>query len=150
MSSFHIPQASLYGIKELDDQHQDMVNIVESLTDYIDSDNLKEVNKLFEGLVKMLSIHFRDEEKLMKDVGYPDVGSHSAHHQDLLLEAKKIQATVIGRGSLTKHDIDSSVDKILRHMFLSDGPFNTFLHQIGKVSYCPPKNDPRFNDSTRF
>jgi len=148
MKSFNIPQASLYGIKKLDEQHQEMINIVESLSEYIDSDNLAEVNKLFVSLQKMLVTHFNDEEQLMKDVGYPDVGSHSLHHQELLSVAKKIHSIVMGRGVLTSHDVDNSVDKIIRHMFLSDGPFNTHLHQIGKVSYRSPVLDPRYTHET--
>jgi len=133
MGTFSIPEVSLYRIKFLDDQHQELIDLVESLNVFVDTENCFEVEKIFGKLRDLLIRHFSDEEALMKETEFPDVAQHSVHHQELLVETERILTIILGRGSLTNHDIDECVNKVLRHMFLSDGPFNTHLHSIGYV-----------------
>lgn len=130
MKKFLIPASSLYGISHLDDQHQGLFDIVGLLSSHVDTASLTEVEKLFTNFQIQLQQHFNDEESMMKEVSYPEVGSHSYHHGGLLKTAQKIIDEVKTRDKLIEDDIHEIVDKILRHMLVEDGLFNTHLRCI--------------------
>jgi len=133
MKRYKIPNEVLYGIKELDDQHQELVDTVRSLDAHVGSDDIATIEKIFDHLEKLMIKHFSDEESIMKETEFPDVAAHSVHHKKLLEEARQIFSIAVSRGTLSEHDINESIDKILRHLLLADAPFNTHLRQTQHV-----------------
>jgi len=129
MKAFKLSAEIQYGITELDGQHQELIDLIGSLNRYVESPNLSEIEKIFDRLQELMIIHFSDEEMAMKRTEYPDVADHGVQHQNLLKEARNIFEIVKSRGKLSDYDINESLDKIVRHMLLSDGPFKAHLRR---------------------
>jgi len=130
MNFFQIPTHCKLGVKNLDDQHHELVKIVASLNDHLGPDSLPQVLEIFARFREFMVDHLAEEEALMEETGFPDVAAHSLHHQQLLQETDSIIAIVRDRNRLIKHDINECLDKVVRHMLAADAPFNTHLHQI--------------------
>ncbi|NQW02355.1 MAG: hemerythrin family protein [Rhodospirillales bacterium] len=127
MKAYSLPEGSLYRITQLDKQHQELIDIVQSLHGLSESNELPEIVRIFESFLNKLAIHFTDEERMMKDTAYPDAESHRAHHQDMLKDAQSTFNIVKDKGKLLERNAIDSIDKLIRHMLLSDGPFVTHL-----------------------
>lgn len=130
MSRFTIPSRCEFGVQNLDDQHHQLIEIINSLGDYLDTNDFKSLTHTFTDFRQLLVAHFGDEEALMAETDFPGTAEHIYHHKDLLHETDRLFGEILKRGRLIKFDIDECVDKILRHMLACDGPFNTHLHKI--------------------
>ncbi|OCL28099.1 chemotaxis protein [Orenia metallireducens] len=76
------------GIEAIDKQHKQLFNIV---NDLISANKLnkgkKEIGKVLNFLADYTVKHFKDEEKLQQDSGYPDYESHKELHDKFLEDA---------------------------------------------------------------
>lgn len=68
------------GNEEIDSQHRTMFNLLHSLPDKVTPEILED----FLGfLFRHMSEHFKCEEKIMADVGYPKLAHHKRLHDKL-------------------------------------------------------------------
>ena len=132
MKRLKIPKSSLYGHRLLDAQHQGLFDILEMLSTHVDQNVWSEINTLFDSFLELLITHCRDEEKVMTVTGYPCIVAHSHHHIELAKLTRELIHSVRSDGRLTDVHIHKFADKILRHMLVADGDFNTFLYQTTK------------------
>jgi len=73
------------GIPEIDDQHQRLVELVNSFSDAASRGRgNREVRTLLEALHAYTVEHFAAEEAYMAAIGYPDLDHHRALHEQLL------------------------------------------------------------------
>jgi hemerythrin len=128
------------NVKELDEQHRRIAELVNSMNDRIkahdDSEGLLEG---FAELIKFTKGHFAAEEALMKELGYPDFKKHKKEHKELinlLLDIKKR----FRRETKSFADFDYDVAKdwlvihgdwFSVHIIHSDKSFGTFLNKKG-------------------
>jgi len=140
MKTYKVPDVSLFGIKKLDDQHQELFDILDGFNAIGDPGSTAEIDRLFERLQGLLVRHFADQEQLIAETGYSKLREHRGHHRKLLEEVATIRQRVADRGRILVYDTHQSLDKVLRHMLISDGSFNSYLKAIG---YSEPKvRDP--------
>jgi len=140
MKNYKVPDVSLFGVKKLDDQHQELFDILDGFNAIGDPGSTAEIDRLFGRLHDLLVRHFADEEQLMAETGYSKLREHCVHHRKLLQEVAAIRQRVADRGRIMVSDTHQSIDKVLRHMLIWDGPFNSHLKAIG---YCEPSGrDP--------
>lgn len=72
------------GIKQIDDQHKRLVKLTNNLMSAIQSGVADDLLVGFcMELVEYTEFHFRDEEMLMREVGYPHIDEHSTAHRTL-------------------------------------------------------------------
>ncbi len=75
------------GIAEVDDQHKTLFNAVNDLHDGLMGGKGKEaIQKTLDFLVDYTVKHFSDEEKFMKQQGFPGLSAHHTEHTMLLDE----------------------------------------------------------------
>lgn len=74
----------LVGIEAIDDQHRQLFDIMEKVRGLIptDSDN-PEVGGLLKEMITLTQAHFRDEERLMEEMRFPDRERHKRLHRDI-------------------------------------------------------------------
>lgn len=79
------------GIKEIDRQHRKLVDMISQLQDSL-SDGLvnKEMGNVLKGLVDYTRSHFRDEEALMQQIGFAEIATHKAIHEQLIAQIRDI------------------------------------------------------------
>jgi len=96
-SYFQWSEKFVLGLEEIDEQHQQLAEVFnrllslkQSLTRNPKSDNVNQepltdcLNLLYSDLER----HFRSEEKLMREVDYPDYQDHALAHLMILAEMK--------------------------------------------------------------
>jgi hemerythrin len=73
------------GIQTIDDQHQELVNILNQLFEAV---SRREGNKVIAGILDALidytQTHFALEERLMREAHYADIDSHMLVHKKLI------------------------------------------------------------------
>ncbi len=80
-------------VKELDEQHQRLINLINDLIDCLNSSSAND--KYVKDLVKDLKVdeaqHFATEEKYFVKFSYPEAELHTAKHRQFLEACEKIE-----------------------------------------------------------
>jgi diguanylate cyclase (GGDEF)-like protein/hemerythrin-like metal-binding protein/PAS domain S-box-containing protein len=77
----------LIGVSLLDEQHTELVRLVNNLNRLTKQDNkTEEIKALFVELVAYAEMHFDTEHELMRQYEYPDTAGHDKQHDELLRE----------------------------------------------------------------
>ncbi len=74
-----------FGIKEIDDQHKHIVELVNSFSK-MDKTNFSrdDILDFFDEIISYTHVHFSAEEKIFNEAGYPEAEEHIKEHQILL------------------------------------------------------------------
>ena len=76
------------GVAEIDQQHQELIGLLNRLTDAVrNNEPRKDVYRLMDDVIAYSSLHFATEEMLMAEFGYPEIDAHKKKHQLLIHEA---------------------------------------------------------------
>ena len=117
------------GNAELDEQHMELVSIVNSLLERVLAEGeALDLNSRFNDVYHVVEKHFNDEEAVLRSSGYPEVDEHAARHKELLQKC----------AGLLKQDAETPVssvqmlqciinDLVLNHMVKEDGKYFAFL-----------------------
>jgi hemerythrin len=72
------------GCQELDDQHQQVLGIINDLYGALQGGREREeIKGLLDRLVQYTEGHFQREEELMEERGYPDAAQHRTVHEQM-------------------------------------------------------------------
>jgi hemerythrin len=78
-------------VKQFDDQHKKLISMVNELHDSMKIGKGKEIlGKILTGLVQYTELHFRNEEQLMKQHGYPGYENHKKEHNMLVVQVSDL------------------------------------------------------------
>jgi len=125
-----IDSARLLGIPEIDLQHIELSNIINSLNDAVKNNaSLQETTHLLDKLISYTRFHFDTEEHLMDRYGYLESAVHKQIHQRLLGEANFLREKFLQGGELLV--LQSIKDWLLPHIIEMDKPMADFLIQHG-------------------
>jgi hemerythrin len=122
------------GVTEIDDQHKELIKMLNKLNTAIHGGWGKETRReVINQLVEYTRVHFTTEESVMSIAGYPDVEAHKKKHHDLILKVKdyvskyeknpdasSYDLLFFLKQWLTEHIIKS--DKALGDYLLANGP----------------------------
>lgn len=117
------------GIHEIDEQHKNLVALVNGLFESISQgEDAEMVHQVVDELVEYIWVHFQTEEKLLKDAGYPEYRSHQHGHKLLVRDVVKLQQR------LAEGDVQISVEVgeflknwVIGHIMVSDQRYGPFL-----------------------
>ena len=83
------------GVKELDEQHQNMLNIINTLLigqkDEYDAIKLSET---ISSLIHHAYIHFATEERYLVQTNYPDIKTHVLEHVGFIMKTLELSLKV--------------------------------------------------------
>lgn len=118
-------------IPQIDQQHRELVNMINTLYDSIKEGRSAEaVGLTLNRLLQYVEVHFDTEERAMQDINYPDFEDHQYTHEYLrekVLELKKEQLQ--GREIATFELLNFLVDWLKNHIANVDMAFGQYLHQ---------------------
>ena len=121
------------NIKEIDEQHQKLVGLLNCLADAMESGQGSQVveKTLFE-MIDYAVVHFESEESLFDNFDYPKSSQHKAEHQEFVAKTKELKRS-FQKGSIT---ITSEVlsflgDWVRNHIRVSDQGYSRFLNNRG-------------------
>ncbi len=79
------------GIKELDDQHKHMIDLVNSFSSLgIKSVSRNDLLDVFNDIISYAHVHFISEENFLKKISYPEAEKHIKEHQKILKKINDI------------------------------------------------------------
>jgi len=78
------------GYPPIDDDHRNMVEVCNQLARALNGDQITEAIVLTRRFIEVSRVHFEREERLMADIGYPDIEPHAAYHGRLLTTAESL------------------------------------------------------------
>jgi len=79
------------GIDEVDDEHKDLIDVINRLHDLLLADDAKlTVPAFFDRLLKGVTAHFALEERIMGESDYPELEAHRQDHDRLLDEIRDL------------------------------------------------------------
>jgi hemerythrin-like metal-binding protein len=121
--------AHLTGVKIIDDQHRQIVQMVNDLNRSLEEGrDDAELKHLFAALLTFTADHFATEEKLMERFGYPQEDDHRKQHATLVHELQVI-ATEFNQGAELSL-LQSIKDWLLGHIQNADKPLGTYLTSL--------------------
>ncbi|PLX70165.1 MAG: hypothetical protein C0602_06700 [Denitrovibrio sp.] len=129
-----LPSELVTGNDEIDDQHQKLLETVESILSELDTgENYEEVKRLLDFLVAYIDEHFEEEESVMLKNRYPEFAQHKSEHD---LFKMRIRTLHMSR-QVTNHNHDILVLTvkeakrwIIQHVMKSDIKLARYLKGI--------------------
>jgi diguanylate cyclase (GGDEF)-like protein/PAS domain S-box-containing protein/hemerythrin-like metal-binding protein len=120
----------LVGVKEIDEQHRDLAQLVNRLNDALKRDESQEsILQMFDDLVAATAQHFDTESRYMKEQQYPERERHETEHARLVNEVTHFKAQFSqGRELLV---LQLMKDWLLHHIVHSDKRLGDYLVQHG-------------------
>jgi hemerythrin-like metal-binding protein len=102
------------GISIIDEQHRGIVSAINSLHYFIGKGSGDEVlHPILKFLEQYIIIHFKTEEGLMSEAGYPDLRQHILMHEELSKKTEKFSR------ELTQNNDTDAVLRFLREWWLT-------------------------------
>lgn len=118
------------GVAKIDTQHKELVDRLNAVTSMgAKSASKEETQKTLDLLGEYIVKHFRDEEALQKQSGYPKYDWHKAQHQLYIAEFQKLKNEFVANGSSPRFTMDLSnsiIVWIVRHIKSVDVEFGEF------------------------
>lgn len=121
------------GIKQFDEEHKVLFDIIQQLGRSIVNVNSKE--KLEEVLLRIVdyaTTHFASEERLMKEHGYPNLDEHLAEHEVFTKVIDDFQDQLEkGRSTLSTEVFKTLIKWLNDHFKNADAKYALFLNSKG-------------------
>lgn len=120
-------------VKQFDDQHKKLIEMVNELHDSMKVGKGKEtLEKILKGLVQYTEQHFSSEERLMKLHGYTGYENHKKEHNQLVMQVLDIQKKYQeGTTMLTQSVMNFLRDWLQKHIQGDDKNYGPFLNSKG-------------------
>ncbi len=126
------------GIEKIDNQHKQLIEIINRL--YYSRGNRPHavLGETIQELIEYTKTHFTDEERLMRENGYPDYQAHKKRHEAFIEEVKKFhnEYQKVDDDLLEDYSLVTDVLFFLKtwlcgHILVIDKEYSPFLNKKG-------------------
>ena len=133
MPSFQWEPKYSVNVAIVDEQHKKIIELLNRLSDAIDTEKMKEVlGPIAEEIVAYSNYHFITEEFFMTTHHYPDYKSHKKEHDEFRAQALRLQESVKEKGSAVGPEVVKLLtDWLGHHIMFVDKRFGPFLNSKG-------------------
>jgi len=123
------------NIKQFDDQHRKLVELINMLHDAMSmGKGIQVMRKVLDELVAYTTTHFADEEKVMQEHNYPGYLAHKMEHERLTFKVLEIQSKFQDRQiTLTLGVMKFLQDWLVNHIQGTDQKYTAYLNKRGVV-----------------
>jgi hemerythrin len=121
------------GIEEIDDQHKELVALVNEMHRAIHERHGSEaVHGILERLADYTRIHFAVEESLMRILHYPDYEAHREQHRELINHMRELREKVAtGKTAIGFELMHFLKVWLTRHIMASDKEYGAYFIGMG-------------------
>jgi len=121
------------NIKEIDDQHKKLVEMINELHEAMVQKKAKEVlGGVLSKLVSYAATHFANEERLMQGNGYPEFAGHKEKHEKMTAKVIALQKDwQAGKAALGIEVSQFLRDWLDKHILGTDKKYAPFLNSKG-------------------
>lgn len=107
------------GVVEIDEQHRELVKMVNRLNGAIkNKEGDQVIRQLYDEVIKYTHFHFETEHRLMERSAYPDMAAHDLEHETLMHEVRHFKTRLTQGAELLA--LQSVKDWLLNHIHFSD------------------------------
>ncbi|AAR33734.1 bacteriohemerythrin [Geobacter sulfurreducens] len=120
-------------VKQFDDQHKKLVDMVNQLFDAMKAGKGNQVmGDILKSLIQYTQTHFAAEERIMKQYGYPDFEAHKKEHNALVMQVLDLQKQFQeGKAVLTQNVMTFLRDWLSKHIQGDDKKYGVYLNGKG-------------------
>jgi hemerythrin len=122
------------GVKLIDDQHKELVNLVNEMFNHVTGNQIQERNyfdRVIQEAVKYVRIHFATEEKIMIATKFSGYNDHKKAHESFVLAvAKNIKDYQDGKRLTLSSFTKFLKDWILSHIAVMDKQYFEYFSKI--------------------
>ncbi|MDH5637375.1 MAG: bacteriohemerythrin [Nitrospinota bacterium] len=119
------------GIEKFDAQHKNFFRILEQLAQDADKGG-DAVCQAIDGLLTYVTNHFREEEELMRSLGYPGYEDHVKEHGKMMEKTQELYSDMdAGRPDSVENMQLVLIDWILEHIGKIDQQYVSFFQEKG-------------------
>ena len=122
-------------VMEIDNQHRELVRILNELHDAMKNGKAKNVlNDILSRLIGYTKSHFKTEERLFTLHKYPDTESHKAEHDDFIKKVGEFKEKFdSGSVSLSVEVIRFLSSWVQNHITVTDKKYSQFFNSKGII-----------------
>ena len=130
---FHWSDDFSIGIKEIDEQHKELVRLLNALNVAIHKHRGSAAcRKILDSLADYTKIHFTVEESLMRVSGFPGFEAHRRDHEDLISQVATLQEKLdAGQAKITFELLHFLKQWLLHHIVGDDKRFGGYFLAVG-------------------
>ncbi len=115
------------GITLIDEQHKKLVEMLSELNTTHEPIN-EMTGKVIKEMVEYVKVHFKDEEAIMKRIGFTEYHSHKKLHQNLVNEIAAILVDLKNGKEITNFELRSFLERwLIDHILIEDRRIGLFL-----------------------
>jgi methyl-accepting chemotaxis protein len=138
VSTFKIQAAAMdwlreysVSVPEMDDQHKRIISMINDLNQAIGSEKGRTaLQDALNGLVAYTEEHFRSEEKLLRDAGYPEFNLHKPLHEAFVAKAVAFRGeSESGKAMVGTEIIIFLKDWLVNHIMLQDKKYGPWVNK---------------------
>jgi hemerythrin-like metal-binding protein len=121
--------ALMVGYQTIDEQHQELVALVNELHDVLSAGNDRaRIGDVFQRLLRYIDYHFAFEAELMLREAYPESASHLKEHAGLAARAEALWSTYGAGDEVVGFELlEFLVDWLKDHIVVRDAALATHL-----------------------
>ena len=121
------------GVKEIDDQHKKLIEMLNKLHDAMRSGKAKEETKpILKGLISYTVTHFTAEEKYMEKAAYPELEQHQKIHKEFIDKVDVFYKDFEkGKATISISIMNFLMDWIRTHISGEDKKYTSALNEAG-------------------
>jgi len=120
-------------VKDMDDQHIVLINLINDLHEAMKEGKGKQIQgKILDELIKYTKVHFSAEEELMQQNNYPGINEQKKQHEIFVSKMKGFLADHQGNKVMLSLEIMTFLrDWLLNHILKIDQKYSDFFNQKG-------------------
>ncbi|MFZ1375617.1 MAG: bacteriohemerythrin [Geothrix sp.] len=116
------------GHAEIDQQHQRLFELVNHFDDVIQMGMVEELPRIVDDVMHLSEAHFRFEEGLIQDIGFPVVAEHRKIHRELLDQVGHMRSSMMVGGHVShKAVVRFLADWLTNHILREDMEYKPYL-----------------------
>ncbi len=121
------------GIREIDEQHQSLVALINQLHDAMLAQKTRTVlGEIIQEMAKYTEFHFGTEERYFDEYGYPEALAHKREHDEFIQKVAEFSKNQeLGKIMLSMDIINFLQDWLIDHIIGTDRHYAPFLKARG-------------------
>ena len=128
-------QTFITGHPVIDAEHQKIVNAINDVSAAISGGEYDRCAVLLDDFLGICEDHFKTEEDLLADLGYPDLDDHAVFHKELVIKAKAVKTLCMDMDDPDniQRCFDEMATLLIEDVVKGDMQFVSFLIEKGVV-----------------
>jgi len=129
------------GHPVIDGEHRKIVDCINAVSEAVSAGEHAKCSSLLDGFLNICADHFAAEERLLADLGYPDLRDHAVFHKELILKAKAVKTLCMDAHSpdSIRRCFNEMATLLIEDVVKGDMQFVSYLIEHGEVD---PRNLP--------